>query len=185
MVPRFLSAALVLVFVPLTVRAGDAKENPFKKAKVGDWVSYKTIASFGGNELEGSTKQTVSAKDDDTVTLKITGKFGDKEIPAQEVKVDLTKPFNPQSLFSMGKKNPKAKVEKAGEGKEELKVGGKTYDCKWSKSKITTEFMGNEMTSDLKVWTATNVPLAGMVKMEIKSDKGGFTLELTGSGNGG
>jgi hypothetical protein len=35
------------------------------------------------------------------------------------------------------------------------------------------------------VWIAPNVPLAGMVKMEIKSDKGGFSLVLTGSGNGG
>ena len=45
--------------------------------------------------MKGPLTQTVSAKSDKEVTLKVTGKINDVDIPAQEQKIDLTKPYDP------------------------------------------------------------------------------------------
>jgi hypothetical protein len=140
--------------------------------------------SGGGMDLEGKMKQTVTAKSDKSVTLSTEVSVAGKDFPAKEVKVDLTKPFDITSMMNMGPKKVKSKVEKDGDGKEKIAVGGKTYNTKWTKSKITTTIGGMDIVSEVKIWTAKNVPMTGMVKMELKSDKANVTMELTGSGSG-
>src|SRR5262245_31822518 len=177
---RVLTAALVFCCVPLAL-AQDT-ENPFKKAKVGDWAEYKMSTNVKGFAIDASMKMTVTDKNDKEVTLKTSIKIMDMDLPGQETKVDLTKPFDPLSTANIPK-GTKAKVEKAGEGKEKITVGGKTYECTWMKLKIAAEVKGVNLDSEVKVWMSKTVPMSGMVKMEMKSNLADMTMELTNTGS--
>ena len=66
--------SILVVFVviglfPTTLLAGD--DNPFKKAKVGDWVEYK----MSGGDIAGTTKMTIVTADDKEVAYEIAGTF--------------------------------------------------------------------------------------------------------------
>lgn len=179
---RWLTAAVMVCLVPLVSRAADTPtENPFKNAKVGDWVSYKMTTSAMGLNFDGEMKQSVTAKDDKSVTLKTTTKINNMEFPGMESKIDLTKPYDPSGAATQGNKN--AKVEKIGDGKEKIKVGGKEYDCTWTKYKVVAEAGGIKIDSEMKMWMSKAVPLSGMVKMEMKSKLADVSMEMTGTGN--
>jgi hypothetical protein len=90
---RVLSFVLVLAAAPFVAAA--VEENPYKKVKVGDYATYKLTTKMGGMTVEGTLTQTVSAKSDKEATLKVTGNVNGVEIPAQEQKIDLTKPWDP------------------------------------------------------------------------------------------
>jgi hypothetical protein len=175
---RLFSLVLVLACVPMIARAD---ENPYRSAKKGDWATYKTSTSFGAFKADGTMKQVVTAKDDKSLTLKISITSMGMELPAQEHKIDLTKPFDPSAAAVPGAGN--AKVEKLGSGKETLEIGGKKYECEWVKNKMTIDANGMKIETETKVWTSKSVPLGGLVKMESKLAQGSSTMELTGSGN--
>ena len=59
---RLLSLVIVLCAMPLISPAGEKADNPFKKAKIGDYLVYKMTTSVNGKEVEQSKKQTVTAK---------------------------------------------------------------------------------------------------------------------------
>ena len=180
---NLLLAAVVLAFVP-TVRAAD-EENPFKKAKVGDWAEYKMTTSVGGINIDGKIKMTVTAKDDKEATLKTTATVNGMEVPGQETKIDLTKPYDPTNLGQIPK-GADVKVEKDGEGKEKLKVGNKDYETNWMKLKVTTKANGIDVKADMKIWMSKDVPLSGMVKMDMNSKvmdmEFKMVMELTATG---
>jgi hypothetical protein len=173
--------ALAVFCVRLT--AGEA-ENPFKKAKVGDWVSYTMATVASGQKNSSNMKQTVKAKDEKEVTLLVENEMNGQKF-GQEVKIPLDKPYDPSTAMAA---NMKAKVEKLGEGDENVTVGGKQYACHWIQMKVV---MGANMTSTSKVWTCPDVPLGGMVKMEAQMQmKMGetsmdttSTTEMTGAGS--
>jgi hypothetical protein len=170
-----LLAALLVAVAPLAARAAD-EENPYKKVKVGEFATYKMTTKAAGQTFEGTVTQTVTAKDDKEATLKVTGKVNGMDIPAQEQKIDLTKPYDPtKSAVPPG---TDAKVEKLKEGKEKIKAGGKEYDCKWETYKVTGKAMGIEMTSEVKVWQAKDMPLQ-LVKMEMNAEFAGMKMEIT------
>lgn len=179
-----LAAGLVVCLAPVAKAAEE--ENPFKKSKVGDWAEYKMATTAMGINIDAKMKMEVTAKDDKEATLKTTAvvKFNnmEMEIPGQETKIDLTKPYDPTSAANLPK-GTDAKVTKDGEGKEKLKVGGKEYDCTWQKMKIAAKVNGMDFNSDVKVWFSKDVSLAGMVKMEMKSKIADMTMELTGTGS--
>ncbi len=178
MLPRNVALVLAFCVIPLAARAED-KENPYKSAKKGDWVSYKTTGKFGDFKSEGTTKQTVTEKDEKFVTIKVATNSMGRDLPATEMKIDLTKPFNPSSsAFPRGG----AKIEKLDSGKETIEVGGKKYECEWVKSKVTVEANGMKIESESKVWMSKSAPLSGMVRMETKLPQGSMTMELTDSG---
>ncbi|HZZ77665.1 MAG TPA: hypothetical protein VFE62_04045 [Gemmataceae bacterium] len=177
---RLLAFLVIVALFPLAAPAQGTKENPYKNAKVGDYVSYRMSTSAGGKEFNIDIKQIVTAKDDKEVSLKTTTSFNGKELPGQTTKVDLTKPFDPASSVLQGKKGT---FEKKDEGKEKVKVGDKAYDCTWISGKVVAEFKGNKLESDVKFWVSKSVPLSGLVKMEMKSDFANVRMELTGSGS--
>jgi hypothetical protein len=173
------AAALVICFSP-AVRAAD-EENPFKKAKVGDWVEYKMTTAAMGNNIDGTMRMTLTAKDDKEATMETTGKISfmgnEMNIPAQKQKIDLSKPFDPTAGANLPK-GTDVKVEK-GDTKEKVKAGGKEYETTWMKMK--SSIMNQE--TEVKIWISKDVPLSGMVKMEMKSAFANVTMELTGTGS--
>jgi len=169
-----LLAALLVAVAPLAARAAD-EENPYKKVKVGEFATYKMTTKAAGQTVEGTVTQTVTAKDDKEATLKVTGKVNGMDIPAQEQKIDLTKPYDPtKSAVPPG---TDAKVEKLKEGKEKIKAGGKEYDCKWETYKIKAKAGGQEIEADVKAWMSKDLPLL-VVKMEMTGDVMGMKMEM-------
>ncbi len=179
---RWLAVTLLLACASYAVAADE--ENPFKKAKVGDFATYKMVTKVGDRSVEGTITQTVTAKSDKEVTIKSTNKIAGMELAGQEQKIDLTKPFDP----TKGNVPPGSdiKVEKLKDGAEKLKVGGKEYMAKWESYKIKGKANGVDFDSEVKVWTSPDLPLA-MLKMETTGEVAGMkvetTLELAETGN--
>jgi len=172
--------ALGMLVLPLLSRAAD---NPYKRAKVGEWVEFSMVSETMGSKTEMKTKQTVVAKDDVSVTLRIVASMMGREMPPQETKIMLDTPYQP---FVQG--NSDAKVTLLGEGEETITVDGKSYQCHWAKAKVVaTKPAAIESTS--QAWSSKDVPLGGMVKMESdsvmtmngKTMKSKMTMRLTGS----
>jgi hypothetical protein len=66
---RLIVALMSLIcLVPAASLAGD--DNPYKKAKIGDWIEYRLTGT-----IQGTTKMTVVAKDDKEVSLEVTGTY--------------------------------------------------------------------------------------------------------------
>jgi hypothetical protein len=179
-----LSAAAAAVCLA-ALAAGAADDNPYKGSKKGDYASYKVKVNFGGLALDGTTKQEVVDVTEKEATVKVTGNVGGTDIPAQEQKIDLTKPFDPTKVGALPP-GVEASVEKGKDGKEKLKVGDKEYDTTWTAYKIKAKAMGMDIDAEVKVWTAKDVPM-GMVKMEsvanIAKQEMKMTMELAESGN--
>ena len=171
-----LSLAVLACWLSPVVRAED---NPFKKAEVGDWVSYKMTTEMpnvpaGGMNME--TKQTVTAKTEKEVTMKVETLMNGNSMGAQEVKIPLDQPYD-------ATKTTQGTTEKTGEGEESVTVGGKTYACKWITFKSHTETNGMKIDSDSKVWVSTGVPLGGMVKTDTSTSMNiKVHMELSGAG---
>src|SRR4051794_27319969 len=94
-----LSAALALLtsfFAHHTVRAAD-EENPFKKAKVGDYAKYTASVKLLGSEEKVLRTQTVTAVNDKELFLKTVVELNGKVVPSKrpERKIDLTQPLDP------------------------------------------------------------------------------------------
>jgi hypothetical protein len=174
-------AAIGTLVLPLLAAAAD---NPFKSAKVGEWVEYATTTETMGAKMEMKTKQTVVARDDVSVTLRIVASMMGKEMPPQETKIMLNKSYEP---YVQG--DTDAKVTVLGEGDETITVDGKSYKCHWGKAKVVaTKPMAMEST--VKAWSSKDVPVGGLVKMESDSVmtmngqamNSKMTMKLTGSG---
>ncbi len=162
---RFAAAVLALAVVPFAARAADSVDNPYKNVKVGDSASYKLSMKIGPLALDGTITQTVSAKDDKEATLKVTSKVNGQDVPAQEQKIDLTKPFDPAKA---GNLPPGIKVttEKGDAGEETIKVGGKEYKCKWESFKTKADFMGMMADMNMKIWQSKDFNMV-IVKTEV------------------
>src|SRR5205823_14907269 len=91
--------AVVLTLIAASYAIAVDEENPYKKAKVGDFATYKMTTKVAGLNIEGIVTQTVTAKDDKEVTLKASGKVVamgmEIPIPDKDFTIDLTKPFDP------------------------------------------------------------------------------------------
>lgn len=166
--------------------AAAAADNPYKTAKVGEWIEYAMTTQVMGQGMKMKTKQTVIARDEVSVTVKTESWMGSQQMPSSEQKILFEKPFEPYNLDA---KLTDAVVTPMGTGSETLTVGGKTYPCQWSKVHIVaTKPM--PMDSITKVWTTKGIPMSGTVKMETdttmkmgeKSMATKMTMELTGFG---
>lgn len=155
----------------------------FKDAKVGDWVQHKMSAGPQAMLM----KQTVTAKTADEMSVRYEQKLGDQQLPAHDQKINLREKFDPN-------KPPmppevKIQVEKLGSGKETITVGGKKYECEWTRNKVTMDGPFGKMTSTSKAWVSKDVPLGGMVKTESETEMPGQPkmtqqMELVAFGRG-
>lgn len=177
---RSLLAVVALAVAPVAAYAAD-EENPYKNAKVGDYATYTMTTKVAGLAINGTLTQSVTAKDDKEVTVKATGNIefgGNKmDIPAQEQKIDLTKPFDPTKVGNLPA-GADAKIEKLKDGKEKIKINGKEYDTTWTTYKVKAKVMDQDVETEVKAWNAKNVP-GGMVKMTMTGDIAGQKMEMT------
>jgi hypothetical protein len=173
---QLLTVALI-VAAPIGPRKADEPVNPYQNAKVGDFATYKMTMKVAGTNVEGSMTQTVTAKDDKTVTVETTNKFGGTDVPAQKQVIDLTKPLDPASL---GNVPPGAGVTatKLGDGKEKLKIGEREFETRWESYKVKMNAAGNAIDSEMKVWQAKGLAIP-FVRMEMSADVGGMKMEMT------
>jgi hypothetical protein len=158
------------------------QENPFRKAMVGDWVEYKLV----GDQMTGTLRYTVVAKDDKEASYEFITTFtilGEETVaPSQITKVDLTKPYDSLTLAIQG--IPGTKMEKQGEGKEKIKIGGKVYDTRWIKAKLRNTNDDQLPITTAKIWLTPEVPVFGLLKMDLSSESSpSSTLEIVGSGS--
>jgi hypothetical protein len=174
-----LAATLMICVVQTSMRAGD--DNPFRKAKVGDWAEYKVT----GLPYEARTKMTVVAADDKEVTYEVAASYTSmgKEIetPIQKLKVDLTKDYDP--IIAANLQRTGTKIETTGEGTEKVKIGDKELDTKWITLKCTTTTSQFTVISEYKMWLSKDVPLSGLVRMDTTIQGATTRVELVRSGS--
>lgn len=176
------SIIVAALLVSIASMGHAAADNPFTRAKVGDWVEYKMT---GSNNIAGTTKMTVVAKDDKELTYEVAATFSflgnETTAPVQKMKIDLTKSYDP--IVAANLKQNNVKIEKEGEGTEKIKAGGKEYDTKWTKCKATATANNMTITTDYKMWFSKDVPLSGLVRMETTMSTMTTTLELVATGS--
>ena len=143
-----------------------AADNPFKTAKVGDWVEYATTTGGMGHDMQMTTKQTVVAKDDTSVTLRNEATAMGQKMPPHDVKIPFDKPYEPYKSSSAA---TDATTTLIGEGNETITVGGKPYACHWVKMKVVATKPA-PTNGTVKVWSCSDVPAGGMVKMEMENE---------------
>jgi hypothetical protein len=183
---RLFAAVLAIAAAPFVARAAD-EENPYKKAKVGDFATYKMTTKLAmGLNLEGTITQTVVSKNDKEVEIEVGGKVMGMDIPVQKQKIDITKPFDPTKAGGNVPAGAAVNVEKLKEGKEKVKVGAKEYETKWETYKMKMKAGGMDIEADMKVWQAAELTIP-MVKMEMNMEVSGqkmeMQMEMTESGN--
>ena len=146
--------------------AVSAADNPFKNAKVGDWVEYATTTAAMGHNMQMSTKQTVVAKDDTSVTVRNEATANGQKMPPNEVKIPFDKPYEPYKGHSA---DSDATATLIGEGSETITVGGKPYACHWVKMKVVATKPA-PTNGTVKVWSCSDVPAGSVVKMEMENE---------------
>lgn len=168
------SCLLVVVAAVGSLRAETPAENPYKGAKVGDFISLKmTNTGVPGETL---STQKIVEKTDTHVTLEVTTTANGKDLPASKIKIDYTKPQE-------APKDAKFETKKIDSGTETLTVNGKSLKCEWVKNKVTVSLGGKDFVSETTTWTSKEVPLNGVVKAITKSDLFNTTIELVDFGN--
>jgi len=138
-------------------------ENPYKKAKVGDWVTYTSTTVMAGMPQKQivTVKQTVKAKTEKEVTLLIESEMMGQKTQTEST-ISLVQPYDPVKAGV----RPGMDVQKVAEGKESVTVAGKKYACTWYQIKMTMKQGGGNISGLTKTWVSTDVPLGGMVKSE-------------------
>jgi hypothetical protein len=140
-------------------------ENPEYKSwsgvKVGSWVKAKTVSDTGQMKINGTDTLTLKEVTADKVVLdnvmimEMMGK-------SNETKLSRTVPVKiKKGLDSEGQK-----IEKTGEGDEEVEINGKKYKCHW----IEMKFDGEKGSGTTKSWTTDQI-IGGMAKAVIKIEK--------------
>ncbi|HMP02360.1 MAG TPA: hypothetical protein PKD86_09070 [Gemmatales bacterium] len=172
---------LLAVWMAATLPAhAQADDNPYRKAKVGQWVEYSS--DFGGQTM--TMRQTVTAKDEKFVTVKTEMKMGPNAMPAQEQKISLEEPFDPAKM-ARNQNIPNAKIEtkQLDKSEDKIEVGGKTYTCTRVKIQTNIEVSGQKIESVATIWTNPDVPLSGMVRLQTETMGQSFTMDLKGFGD--
>src|SRR3954470_8126876 len=183
---RPMLAALTLTAA--TAFSARAADHPFKNVKVGDSTTFTSELKSDGSVYTGETTQTVTAKTDTVVTIKLAGFRETKgmkfDLGSREIKIDITKPFDPQKFadFPFG---GDPKLEPGKESNEKIKIGGKEYNCTVMTYSMTSTTPAEKYTSQIKVWTSKDVPM-GVVRMTMvgmpSGEKSSMTLEWNSAG---
>ncbi|MGD0461058.1 MAG: hypothetical protein ABSB74_01085 [Tepidisphaeraceae bacterium] len=165
---------ICLAWVAIAQADDDMIDNPayqsWAKYKPGTWVKYQTDSEAMGSKNTIITTQTLKDLTPDKATVEIlssmsvSGNKMDMPPQLQEITAKIKRPPAPPA---------NSEAPKTEQGTEDLKVGDKTYSCKWTK--VTNEQNGMKITA--KTWTCDDVP-GLVVKME-SSTSGSMTATNT------
>ncbi len=169
----FAGAAVSLV----TASAGAIAQSADTQVKIGDWVMMRQADK--GFTL--NLKETLTAKEAATATIKVELSVGDESQPAKEVTMPLNQLRDP---LKWAARTPHAKVEKLKSGQEVLTINGKTIACDWMELKVSFDSGGRTIDSTSKIWASTLVPLSGVVRMDNEINGVKTTMELVDYGRG-
>lgn len=183
--PVHLGWLLVLAWLgpmPAAARAQSA-DNPFTKAKVGQWAEYS--ATIAGQTM--TMRQTLTAKDKKVATVKVELKVGPNAMGASKQEIPLDKPLDfaqLQRATSGAQARGKTDVKEINRGQETIDVGGKKYACTWVKFQSKTEVGAQKVEGTFTVWTSPEAPLSGLVRLQVENSlmQQNLVFELSGSG---
>ena len=135
-------------------------DNPFKKARVGDWVEYVSQSIAFGRATTTQSRETVIKKTETEATVEYVTKVGGKETK-QQIIIPLTQKAatTPAGVT----------VKELGEGTEVLTVAGRQLATTWAERETTITIQGKVVTTRDKEWHSPDVPLGGLVKQESSS----------------
>lgn len=170
--------ALILMASLVAGQVDDDSKAYYRALSVGDWVEYKSTNAFKEIVL---SKQTVLAKTENEITMKIEQSINGKAGAPIETKINLKLPIDPSTLA----KDVKTETETLGSGKETIKVGDKTYDCEWERKKTTFTYKDPKIPKTeiiSKRWSSKDLPFGGTVKVETTVGEITTVTELNGYG---
>jgi len=176
MVRRMLASIALATLASTWLSAAD-HENPFKKAEKGQWVSYRLSIVAMKDEQIVQVTHRVTSVNDKSVTFETNSLVNGQKTPAQVNTIDLSKPYDRLSAANFGDAKD-TKVEVKDSGKESLEIAGKKYDCEWARYAVSLGPAGKRTTADVKIWFCKDVPLHGLVKMDIASESLKIKMEI-------
>ena len=165
------AAAFTSAEEPSTTAA--AVENPFRLAKVGDWVEWKTTTQVpSGKEGqppasgESHVKETVRTIGPKLLAMQIQI-LGQAEPVFMETQYSLERPYRPEWLGHEGR------IEAVKEATRETRdVNGQKLECERKELKMT----GADGVSTLTVWYHPDIPFGGIARMELHAANGATTI---------
>lgn len=173
---RKIMTALLMLVLPIVARGAENEDfNPYKNSKVGDSATYKINTKVAGNSIPGTITQTVTAKNEKDLTLKVLSSVSGMEIAGPPQTVDLTKPYDPTKGLPPGFEGT---VKKNKDGKEKVKVLGKDYDANWTSYDVEGKIGGMDIKATIKVWFSKEVIL-GVARVEMTAELKSPNMEVT------
>lgn len=166
MFKKMMFVALFAVATAAMASAADYSKipDPLENAKVGQWVSHKMST---GMEQKQTIVDIQGEGDERVITMKMEMSQGEMKLPAQEMKISVKEV----------KANEAAAREQATDVKiseTTIDVGGKTYNVVLVENNVD----GNVS----KLYLSKDVPVTGIVKMELDNPMMPINLEITGQG---
>jgi hypothetical protein len=162
-------SAMMLIPPLLLFAAGlwAADENPYAKAKVGEWVYYRTERRFMSVRTTDEFLETVVKKTDDEVTLDCY------HFAAKGEQKKTTRVINLHEKFDFFGKHNAAQnagaIKEVGRGEEVVKIGDYEFKTTWIEEERTVKNERGEHTSKSKVWYCIDAPFRGLVRLHIET----------------
>lgn len=157
------ASTTTLLLIPL-------EQTPFQKAKVGDWVEFKTVTELGGDIVTVVHKQTVAgiSGEEASIEIDVDGKKAKKTVRLDEK-------FPPR--YIVGEADTFRGVEV---GTEVLTVAGEKLKTHW----VEVEALRKDMKRKFKVWYSEEIPVSGLVRLESKRGPDGSVMTVSRFGLG-
>lgn len=154
----------ILIVLAAAGQLAAADAHPLQNAKAGDWARYAVSVESGAGKHSCLATLRIAAVKKGQVTIRTENVMDKKKLPPRDVVVDLSKPY--QSQYSLPEGVEGKVVE---EGKEQVTLGDKTYDCTWVIVKASSKADGVETEFENKIWRCADVPVNGVVKTECQA----------------
>lgn len=148
-------------------------ENPYRRARVGDWTKTETWMLARGRRLTSQEYLRVVSVDHPNAAVLHVVASGEGQRINQRLTIPLDRPLEDnieKFLRESGERIPAQASwsrEETGRGEGKLFVGGTPYYCSWLGVRVTIDTGDNErLIVDGKTWRCIDVPLDGVVKSE-------------------
>jgi len=185
----YAAALAIAALFAVGAAAAETQDNPFRNAKVGDWIRHRMKTGAQGQTQEMTITMTLKAKTEQEATVAVAVELAGMKMPAQEQKIPLDEPYDIAKAQATAAAAG-VKTEIVGQGEEKVSLGGKTYACRWIETDLSGAAEAVPMKAKSKIWICKDLPLSGLVKLETTMENGEdgqamtsvTTMELVDSG---